>query len=67
MRYVYLKGRKIAGAERKVWPKHVVGNKNRMYRYAPHNDVLVNDGPHIRRWFHNIIILYYNIKGKGVP
>ena len=30
------------------------------YRYAPHNDVSVNDGPHIRRWSHNIII-YYNI------
>ena len=30
-------------------------------RYAPHNDVLVNDGPHIRRWSHKIIILYHNI------
>ena len=28
-----------------------VGN----YRYAPHNDVSVNDGPHIRRWSHIII------------
>jgi hypothetical protein len=27
------------------------------YRYAPHNDVSVNDGPHIRRWSHNVIIL----------
>jgi len=27
------------------------------YRYAPHNDVSVNDGPHIRRWTHKIIIL----------
>ena len=27
---------------------------------APHNDVSVNEGPHIRRWSHNIIILYYN-------
>jgi hypothetical protein len=26
------------------------------YRYAPHNDVSVNDGPHIRRWSHKIII-----------
>jgi len=24
--------------------------------YAPHNDVSVNDGPHIRRWSHKIII-----------
>jgi len=23
-------------------------------RCAPHNDVSVNDGPHIRRWSHNI-------------
>jgi hypothetical protein len=28
------------------------------YRYAPHNDVSVNDRPHIRRWSHNIIIYY---------
>jgi len=27
------------------------------YKYAPHNDVSVNDGPHIRRWSHKIIIL----------
>jgi len=27
------------------------------YRYAPHNDGSVNDGPHIRRWSHNITIL----------
>jgi hypothetical protein len=26
------------------------------YRYAPHNDVSVNDGTQIRRWSHNIII-----------
>jgi len=24
---------------------------------APHNDVSVNDGQHIRRWSHKIIIL----------
>jgi len=28
------------------------------YWYALHEDVSVNDGPHIRRWSHNIIILY---------
>jgi len=28
----------------------------RLYSYAPHNDVSVNDGPHIRRWSHKIII-----------
>jgi len=27
-----------------------------IYRYAPHNYVSVNDGPHIRRWSHNITI-----------
>jgi len=27
------------------------------YSHALHNDVSVNDGPHIRRWSHNIIIL----------
>jgi len=24
-------------------------------RYESHNDVSVNDGPHIRRWSHNIM------------
>ena len=28
-----------------------------LYSHGPHNDVSVNDGPHIRRWSHNIIIL----------
>jgi hypothetical protein len=27
------------------------------YRYAPHNDVSVDDGPHIRRWSNKIIVL----------
>ena len=27
------------------------------YRYAPHNDVSVDDGPHIRRWSPKIMIL----------
>jgi len=30
------------------------------HRYAPYNDVSVNDGPHIRRWSHKIITLKYN-------
>jgi len=29
------------------------------YSHAPHNDVSVNDGPHIRRWSHNIIIFTF--------
>ena len=37
-----------------------IERENLRYRYVPLNDVPVNDGPHIRRWFHNIIILYYN-------
>jgi hypothetical protein len=31
------------------------------YRYETHNDVSVNDGPHIGRWSHNIIIQYNSI------
>jgi hypothetical protein len=27
------------------------------YRFVPHNDVSVNDGPHIRRWSLKIIII----------
>jgi len=30
------------------------------YSYASNDDVSANDGSHIRRWFHNIIIIYYN-------
>jgi hypothetical protein len=26
------------------------------YSHAPHNDISVNDGPHIRRWSHKIVI-----------
>ena len=33
--------------------KHAILN----YRYAPHNDVSVNDGPYIRLWSHMIMIL----------
>ena len=29
---------------------------NRMYRYAPHNDVSANNGLHLGRLSHNIII-----------
>ena len=31
-----------------------------IYRYALHNDVSVNDGPHVRRWSHKIMILHYH-------
>jgi len=27
------------------------------YRHAPRNDVLVNDGPHMRRWLHKTVVL----------
>jgi len=30
-----------------------------LYRYAPYNDVSVNNGPHIRRWSRKIIMLWY--------
>ena len=29
-----------------------------VYSRAAHNDVSVNDEPHIRRWFHKILIYY---------
>jgi hypothetical protein len=32
----------------------------KLYKYDPHNDVSVNDGPHIRRWSHKIIIFLKN-------
>ena len=35
---------------------HPVGGISN-YSHAPHNDVSVNDGSHIRRWSHKIIIL----------
>jgi hypothetical protein len=37
-----------------------LANERYLYRYAPHNDVSVNDGSHMRLWFHNTrIILPY--------
>ena len=39
---------------------YVTVNVVRIYSRAPHNDVSVNDGPHIQRLSHNIVILYYN-------
>jgi len=30
-----------------------------LYSHAPHNDVSVNDGPHIQRLSHKITILQY--------
>jgi len=40
---------------------------NSSYRFASHNDVSVNDGPHIRRLSHNITILYNNIILQYLP
>jgi uncharacterized membrane protein len=28
-----------------------------IFSHVPHNDVSVNDRPHIRRWSHNILVL----------
>jgi len=53
-----------------LWLLHIESNGTMIlqkvgnYRYGPHNDVSVNDGPHIRRWSHKIII-YYNIIIQG--
>ena len=37
-----------------------------MYRYAPHNDVSVNGGPHIRRWSHKITYNIIKLKKTSV-
>ena len=34
--------------------EEVVGRQKVIYSRAPHNDVSVSDGPHIRRWSHNL-------------
>jgi len=34
----------------------IVDGENSKYSHAPNNDVSVNDGPHIRRWSHEIIL-----------
>jgi len=39
------------------WRRPAPRFKQQTHRYAPHNVVSVNDGPHIRRWFHKISIL----------
>jgi hypothetical protein len=56
----FVKGRILLPAERspasqKVLPS-VTGSRT-VYRYAPHNDVSVNDGPHIRQWSHEVMIM----------
>jgi len=39
-------------------PKNKIKNtKICEYRYAPHNYISVNDGPHVRHWSYKIIIL----------
>ena len=44
------------------WCKYVLVDEQ-LYSHAPHDDVSVNDGPHIRRWPHKILynIIFYNI------
>jgi hypothetical protein len=37
------------------------------YSHVPHNDVSVNDGPHIRRWSLKIIILQCNTTVLQLP
>ena len=36
--------------------KHDCENLESLYSHAPHNDVLVKDRPHVRRWSHKIVI-----------
>ena len=46
----------------KVYRRYCEDNISKnQYRYEPHKDVWVNDGPPIRRWSRKIIILYYII------
>jgi hypothetical protein len=49
----------VCGRKSASLPSMACGVHCSKYRYAPHNDVSVNDGPHIRRWSHKIIILQY--------
>jgi hypothetical protein len=49
--------RRLRISESRMLRDEVTGKWRRLYRYAPHNDMSVNDGPHIRRWSHKIIIL----------
>jgi hypothetical protein len=39
---------------RKAWT--ISERPKSVYRYAPHNDASVSDGPHIRRWSLKIVI-----------
>jgi len=45
--------------------RHRRENLQFKYRYAPLNDVSVNDGPHIRRWSHKIMIYNTILCGPG--
>jgi len=50
--------RKYCVRRKKIITSSVLLNRF-IYRYAPHNDVWVNDGQHTRLWSHKIIILLY--------
>jgi hypothetical protein len=52
--------RYIRNSSTRIFAVSITQTSHHKYSHAPHNDVSVNDGPHIRRWSHNIIILYYN-------
>jgi hypothetical protein len=45
-----------ASPNKRCWTIFTVTSKT-PNRYAPHNDVSVNDGPYIRQWSYSIIIL----------
>jgi len=38
--------------------KHNASLSGDKYSHVTHNDVSVNDGPHIRQWSNNVMLLY---------
>jgi hypothetical protein len=51
-----IKGWRRKAQDRSEWMDFIREDKVKL-QYAPHNNVSVNDGPHIRRMFHKILIL----------
>jgi hypothetical protein len=51
-----VQGNNVMGIPKEQVFVYFVGFASRIKRCAPHNDVSVNDGPHIRRWSQKIII-----------
>ena len=58
--YLFIRGVLTDTVDRAI-QRRMVGCLLKNYSHAPHNDVSVNDGPHIRRWSHYVVLQYLQL------